>query len=62
MRKTTIAGVALLLIALIMIFSISIWLGFPSANYNKIPLAVTGYFVGTLFLSISVPLMFGFKE
>lgn len=59
MKTQRICGFLFLIIGLILVFGISIWLGFPSTSFNKLPLAVVSYVFGTIAIMTSFPLFFG---
>lgn len=59
MTKQKRFGVVFLLIGLILIFGMSIWLGFPSPYFNRTAIASVSYAVGALYLIVGFVLLAG---
>jgi len=49
MKKHNIVGLVIVIIALILIVGMSIWLGFPSPNFDRTALACIVYLFGSVF-------------
>ena len=59
MKKQKIFAGILLLIGLILIFGMSIWLGFPSPHFDRTAITPVAYAVGAMFFVIGGVLAIG---
>lgn len=59
MRKTKTFGVISMIIGLVLIFGISIWLGFPSPYFDRTAITPVIYGVGAIYFVVGAVLLAG---
>lgn len=59
MKQQKIFGTISMILGLILIFGISIWLGFPSPYFDRIAITPVTYGVGAIFFTVGAVLLAG---
>lgn len=59
MKHEKIFGSILLVISLILVFGMSIWLGFPSPYFDRTAITLVTYGVGTILFAVGAVLILG---